>query len=45
LPAGTYTLALGLYDGESFVRLPLVRGPSADPALAGEHALRIEVQN
>jgi hypothetical protein len=41
LPAGVYTLALGMYDMQSGVRLPLISGPIADPALAGDHALFI----
>lgn len=38
LPAGEYTLALGLYDPVTWERLPLTAGPAAPPALAGEHA-------
>jgi 4-amino-4-deoxy-L-arabinose transferase-like glycosyltransferase len=38
LPGGAYQLAIGLYDPQSFARLPLAEGPSADPA-AGADAL------
>lgn len=39
LPAGTYQLAVGVYDPVSFARLPLADGPAADPAAAGPDAL------
>jgi hypothetical protein len=39
LPAGEYQLVLGVYDRATFARLPLIAGPIAEPALAGEHAL------
>ncbi|MBX0330887.1 DUF4832 domain-containing protein [Oscillochloris sp. ZM17-4] len=39
LPAGEYALALGLYDPQSFTRLPLSGAPAADPAAAGPDAL------
>ncbi len=38
LPAGVYTLTLGLYDPTSLVRLPLTAGPRADQASAGPDA-------
>ncbi|GAB4432569.1 MAG: hypothetical protein OHK0015_20270 [Chloroflexi bacterium OHK40] len=38
LPAGSYRVTLGLYDPQSFVRLPLSAGPAADQALAGPDA-------
>jgi 4-amino-4-deoxy-L-arabinose transferase-like glycosyltransferase len=43
LPPGTYALAVGLYDPQSGQRLDLVRGPPADAAVAGAHALQIAV--
>ncbi|MEI7772212.1 MAG: glycosyl transferase, partial [Chloroflexales bacterium] len=39
LPAGDYTITLGLYDPASGARLPLAEGSPADPALAGGDAL------
>lgn len=39
LPAGGYQLAVGLYNPQSFARLPLADGPPADPAAAGDNAL------
>jgi hypothetical protein len=39
LSAGMYELVIGLYDPQSFERLPLSGGPSADPASAGPDAL------
>ncbi len=45
LPAGSYTLALGLYDAQSGARLALINGPAADPAIAGDNALAIPMQN
>ena len=38
LPAGEYTLALGLYDPATWARLPLTAGEAAPPALAGDDA-------
>ncbi|NTU84108.1 MAG: phospholipid carrier-dependent glycosyltransferase [Chloroflexales bacterium] len=38
LPAGEYTLALGLYEPGTWARLPLTAGPRADPSLAGPDA-------
>jgi hypothetical protein len=38
LPAGAYTLVLGLYDPASGVRVALSAGAAADPALAGGEA-------
>jgi|GEM_PF-297880 len=38
LPAGVYTLTLGLYDPTSLVRLSLTAGPRADQASAGPDA-------
>lgn len=48
LPAGTYTLTMGLYDPRSGTRLPLSVGEAANPALAGADALwvgEIELRN
>ncbi len=48
LPHGTYTLTMGLYDPHSGMRLPLSKGESANPALAGADALwvgEIEIAN
>ncbi len=39
MPAGIYTITLGLYDPSDGARLPLAEGPPADPALAGGDAL------
>jgi hypothetical protein len=39
LPAGSYQLAIGLYDPQSFARLTLAEGNPADPAAAGPDAL------
>jgi hypothetical protein len=41
LPVGMYKLVSGLYDPQSFARLPLSGGPSADPASAGPDALLV----
>lgn len=38
LPAGAYTLALGLYEPETGARMPLTAGPRAEPELAGAEA-------
>ncbi|MCS6880966.1 MAG: glycosyltransferase family 39 protein [Oscillochloridaceae bacterium] len=38
LPAGVYRLTIGLYDPETFARLPLTGGPAADVAMAGPDA-------
>ena len=39
LPAGVYTLTLGLYDPTSLARLPLTAGPRADQSSAGPDAV------
>jgi 4-amino-4-deoxy-L-arabinose transferase-like glycosyltransferase len=39
LPTGSYQLAIGLYDPQSFTRLPLTVGSPADPVAAGDNAL------
>ncbi|NTW01402.1 MAG: hypothetical protein HGA19_08830, partial [Oscillochloris sp.] len=39
LPAGEYQLALGMYDPQSFARLPISGGTRVDPAAAGPDAL------
>ncbi|MBX0327851.1 glycosyltransferase family 39 protein [Oscillochloris sp. ZM17-4] len=39
LPAGAYTITLGLYDPAGGARLPLTEGTPADPAVAGGDAL------
>lgn len=42
LPPGEYRLLMGLYDVASGERVPLTEGQTADPTLAGEHALLLE---
>jgi 4-amino-4-deoxy-L-arabinose transferase-like glycosyltransferase len=42
LPAGTYRLAMGLYDPETGERLRLTGGVGADPSAAGEQALLLD---
>jgi hypothetical protein len=41
LPPGQYQLTLGLFDAATGARLPLVEGPAADPAIAGDNALLV----
>ncbi|NNJ13198.1 hypothetical protein EKD04_023010 [Chloroflexales bacterium ZM16-3] len=41
LPSDTYRLVIGLYDPQSFARLPLAEGSPADPAVAGPDALLV----